>query len=121
MEERAQIVLREAGSRQIMATMKKLLVASLVSLVATNAFAVSRYDITNITCQTVQALLQTEGAAILVYRSQGVLGLPIYDRYVTGQQFCENDEVMRGARVPTVDKKYCPVKKCVASRIFRSR
>jgi len=101
--------------------MKKYLVAAAISLVASNAFAVSRYEITNVTCETVQALIKAEGSVILVYRSTGILGLPIYDRYVLGQQFCMNGEVARGAGVPTVDKKYCPVRKCVESEIFRAR
>lgn len=101
--------------------MKKYLIAAAVSLVASSAFAVSRYEITNVTCETVQALIRTEGSVILVYRSTGILGLPIYDRYVVGQQYCMTGEVVRGAGVPTVDKKYCPVKKCVESEIFRAR
>ncbi len=101
--------------------MKTVMAAAVFLLTASSAMAVTRYDVTNITCETVQALLHTEGEAILVYRSQGILGLPVYDRYVNGQQYCENDEVMRGAGVPTADMKYCPVKKCVASRIFLSR
>ena len=101
--------------------MKKYLAAAAISLVASNAFAVSRYEITNVTCETVQALIRAEGAVILVYRSSGVLSLPIYDRYVLGQQYCLGDEVVRGAGVPTADKKYCPVKRCVESEIFRSR
>ena len=68
--------------------MKKYLIAATISLFASNAFAVSRYEITNVTCETVQALIQTEGQVILVYRSQGILGLPIYDRYVKGQELC---------------------------------
>ena len=71
--------------------------------------------------ETVQALIRTEGEVILVYRSSGILGLPIYDRYVLGQQYCMSGEVARGAGVPTVDKKYCPVRKCVESEIFRAR
>lgn len=101
--------------------MKKLLLASLLSLTASNAFAVSRYEITNVTCETVQALIRAEGSVILVYRSTGILGLPIYDRYVSGQQFCDFGEVARGAGVPTADRKYCPVRKCVESEIFRAR
>ncbi len=101
--------------------MKKYLIAAAISLVASNAFAVSRYEITNVTCETVQALIRTEGEVILVYRSSGILGLPIYDRYVLGQQYCMSGEVARGAGVPTVDKKYCPVRKCVESEIFRAR
>jgi hypothetical protein len=101
--------------------MKSLLIAAAISLLASDALAVSRYEITNVTCETVQALIRTEGSVILVYRSRGVLGLPIYDRYVLSQQYCENDEVARGAGVPTMDMQYCPVRKCVASQIFRSR
>ena len=101
--------------------MKKLLLTTLIVFSATNAEAVSRYEITNVTCETVQALVRTEGSVILVYRSKGVLGLPVYDRYVLGQQYCDSGEVARGAGVPTVDREYCPVKKCVASEIFRAR
>jgi hypothetical protein len=101
--------------------MKKYLIAAAMSLVASSAFAVSRYEITNVTCETVQALIRTEGSVILVYRSKGILGLPIYDRYVLSQQYCEAGEVARGAGVPTADMKYCPVRKCVASEIFRAR
>jgi hypothetical protein len=101
--------------------MRKLLLAGVLSLAASSASAVSRYEITNVTCETVQALIRAEGSVILVYRSTGILGLPIYDRYVQGQQFCMSGEVARGAGVPTADKKYCPVRKCVESEIFRAR
>jgi hypothetical protein len=105
----------------MMKAMKKLLLTSMLCLAASGAAAVSRYEITNVTCETVQALIQAEGAVILVYRSSGILGLPVYDRYVVGQQYCSSGEVVRGAGVPTVDKKYCPVRKCVESEIFKAR
>lgn len=101
--------------------MKRLIAALLMSMAASDAFAVSRYEVTNVTCETVQALLRTEGAVILVYRSRGILGLPIYDRYVNGQQSCNADEVVRRTGVPTSDMEYCPVYKCVESQIFKSR
>jgi len=101
--------------------MKKYLITAAIAFCASDALAVSRYEITNVTCETVQALIQTEGAVILSYRSKGVLGLPIYDRYAKIQDFCLSGEVMRGAGVPTVDKKYCPVRKCVESEIFQAR
>lgn len=103
------------------APMKRLAWAALFLLSAGTAHAVTRYDITNVTCETVQALLRSEGTVILSYRSQGILGLPIYDRYVSGQESCVAGDVARGAGVPTVDKKYCPVRKCVSSQIFRSQ
>ncbi len=100
----------------------RLLLAALSTLaVPAGAHAVSRYEITNLTCESVQALIRTERSVILVYRSKGILGLPIYDRYVRGQEDCDAGEVVRGAGVPTVDKEYCPVRKCVASELFRTR
>jgi hypothetical protein len=101
--------------------MKKILLTSILCLAASHASAVSRYEITNVTCETVQALIKAEGSVILVYRSTGILGLPIYDRYVLSQQYCEGGEVVRGAGVPTSDMKYCPVRKCVESKIFKAR
>lgn len=101
--------------------MKPYLIAAAITMAATDAFAVSRYDINNVTCETVQALVHTNGEVILAYRSTGILGLPVYDRYVASQQYCNVGEVVRGAGVPTLDKKYCPVRKCVPSEIFRSR
>lgn len=97
-----------------------LLLATSLSLLATNAFAISRYDIRKMTCEEVQAVVRGEGAVILSYGSSSVLGLPIYDRYVNGQNYCASGEIVRTAGVPTLDQDYCPVKKCVASDIFVS-
>lgn len=100
---------------------KSLLLAAGLSIVAADAFAASRYDITNMTCSEVQAILQKEGEAILRYGSSRLLGLPIYDRYVSGQKFCEVGEVAAQTGVPTSDKKYCVVHKCESSSIFVAR
>jgi hypothetical protein len=101
--------------------MKLVPVVALLSLVAFEASAASRYDIATMSCAQVQALIEKDGAAILRYPSKRILSLPIYDRYVQGQKFCETGEVARGAGVPTADQKYCPVTKCVASDIFVAR
>ncbi|MBU0583363.1 MAG: hypothetical protein KKB66_12685 [Alphaproteobacteria bacterium] len=92
-----------------------------LQLVAGDAFAATRYDITNMACPEVQALVEREGAVILSYRSSSILGLPIYDLYVKNRQYCDSSQVIRRAGVPTTDKKYCPVKKCVESQIFVAR
>ena len=101
--------------------MKLVSVVALLSLVASDASAASRYDISTMTCAQVQALIERDGAAILRYPSKRILSLPIYDRYVKGQKFCETGEVASGTGVPTTDQKYCPVTKCVASDIFVAR
>ena len=101
--------------------MRQLLAAAAVSLIASDALAISRHDITNMACAAVQALIQTEGEVILSYRSTGILGLPIYDRYVKSRQYCASEEVIRRTGLPTADAKYCQVSKCVQSDIFISR
>jgi hypothetical protein len=89
-----------------------------MSSVATAAGAAARHDISKMTCDQVQAILEEEGAATLSYPSGGILGLSVYDRYVSGQSFCTNGSVAQSAGVPTADKKYCRVRKCVISDIF---
>ena len=95
--------------------------AAVVPLVASSASAATRYDITNMACSSVQALIEGEGAAILSYTSSSILGLPVYDRFVKNRNYCKNTEVTRRTGLPTTDKKYCPVYKCVESKIFEAR
>ncbi len=98
-----------------------LAVAALVSLFASNASAVTRHDITNMACSAVHALVESEGEVILAYRSSSILALPIFDRFVKNRDYCANTEITRRTGLPTTDKKYCPVYKCVESQIFLSR
>ena len=55
-------------------------IAAALSLLASDAMAISRYDPTEMSCATVQAIIVTEGAVILRYASSSVLGLPVYDQ-----------------------------------------
>lgn len=95
--------------------------AAFLSLIASDAFAVTRYDVTKMTCAEVQAQIDRDGAAILSYRSYRVIGLPIYDRFAKNQQFCPVGTVAAPAGVPTSDTKYCPVMKCFSSDRFVAR
>ena len=63
-------------------------------------------------------LVGREGEVVLRYGSTSILGLPVYDRYVSDRGRCGPGEVARTAGVPSADQKYCPVKKCVGSDIF---
>ena len=101
--------------------MKRIAIAIPLLLIAAPAWAVDRYDIAGMTCTEVQALLSKNGAAILRYPSNRSFSLPIYDRYVDSQKDCESDEVAARTGVPTADRKYCPVHKCVASSTFVAR
>jgi hypothetical protein len=85
------------------------------------ASAQERVDINGMACAEVQAVLKKDGTAILRYRSTFNLSLPRYDRYVAGQKNCAPGEIASRTGVPSTDKEYCPVYKCVESDIFVAR
>ncbi len=96
-------------------------IAAAFLLVSSDAFAISRYDPTGMTCASVQELVGREGEVILRHGSSSILGLPVYDRYVADRIRCGPAEVARTAGVPSADREYCPVKRCVESEIFVDR
>jgi hypothetical protein len=98
--------------------MRRLSMAAAMLLLASEALAISRYDPTGMACADVQETIEREGAVILRYASSSILGLPLYDRYVYNRSFCAQHEVTRTTGVPSADRRYCSVKKCVQSEIF---
>ncbi|TIR43090.1 MAG: hypothetical protein E5X64_02685 [Mesorhizobium sp.] len=104
--------------------MKTVLFAACLTLVAAEAQAISRYDPSRMACDSVRATIAREGAVILRYRSTRTPGLPLYDRYVRSQRFCNMGEVRARASVPSADTKSCIVYKCKrvdTDRRFRRR
>lgn len=81
-----------------------------LSLLSIDAQAISRYNTQSMSCARVQAVLRSEGAAILRWRSNS--GAPLYDRYVANGGYCDSDDVTRAASVPTADNRACLVLKC---------
>jgi hypothetical protein len=102
-------------------SMKRLLIAVVFWLVAFEASALTRYDIDDMTCAQIQALVAADGAATLRYKSKRYFSLPLYDTYVSGQKSCDGGEVALRSGVPSTDQKYCPVYKCVESSTFVAR
>ncbi len=99
--------------------MKKTLLAALaLSLVAFEAHAISRYEISGMSCSRVQGIVRADGAAILRYPSPRNPSLRLYDRYVAHGGFCQIDEEAAPEYVPTADTGSCPVLKC-RPRIFQ--
>jgi hypothetical protein len=92
--------------------MKTILLAACLLLVAAEAQAASRYDPTRMSCDRVQATIARQGAVILRYQSTRVPGLPLYDRYVRDERFCNAGEVRSRAYVPSADTKSCAVYVC---------
>jgi hypothetical protein len=101
--------------------MVKFVFALALLLVAADASAQERHEIGGMSCAEVQTILKDEGRAILRYRSSFNLSLPLYDLYVSGQKQCGNEEVAVRKGVPTTDRDYCPVYRCVESKIFVAR
>jgi len=63
------------------------------------------------TCAEVQDAVQSDCIAIL-YRKAFAAGVPIYDRYVASQSFCQPGQATIKETVPTADPKSCRVSKC---------
>ena len=102
--------------------MKRIAIALPILLAAVaDAAAISRYDIGGISCAKVKGIIQSEGAAILRYRSQHNPALTLYDRYVKDGRYCESGEIATRTGVPTADSNYCPLRKCIQNEIFDLR
>jgi hypothetical protein len=71
------------------------------------------------TCANVQAVIESQGAAILRYRSSS--GATLYDRFVKDRSYCQPSETTAAASVPTADRNASPVRKCIASSAENSR
>lgn len=95
-------------------TMKtKLALALTLTLASANAYAISRYNSQDMSCNRAQSLVSDQGAVILHYSSSGDPGLPLYDRFVSDERFCGYDEYAKLSGVPTRDDASCPVLSCV--------
>lgn len=96
--------------------MKTALIVLATLAVTSQAHAISRYNSESLTCGEAQAIVATEGAAILRYQSQRNPSLTLYDRYVAHDGFCRMDEYAITAWVPTADTGACPVYTCEQRR-----
>lgn len=95
--------------------MIKLLIASTVIAAASAipANAIERYNIQDLTCNQVHAILNQQGAAILRYPAPNGSGRTLYDRYVRDPVVCvgQGDHAIERT-VPVRDTKACPTFSC---------
>lgn len=88
-----------------------LIAATLLTSTASGpALAISRYNSTGMTCESVQRTIAREGAAI--FRYKGRTGATLYDRYVADERFCAGGEFAKSGTIPTRDTSACPVRHC---------
>lgn len=81
-------------------------------LAAVPAQAISRYNSLSMSCARIQAVIRSEGAVILRYVSARNPSLPLFDRYVANDGFCDFGEYAQVAWVPASDTPSCPVMSC---------
>lgn len=92
--------------------MRKFILALCITAVSFPALAIQRYNVQSMSCARVQAAVNSEGAAILRYRSARNPSLPLYDRYVRNGSYCDPSRYAKRSYVPTRDNNRCPVLKC---------
>ncbi len=85
-----------------------------LALSAGAAQAISRYDSTKLSCARIQAIIDSQGAAIMRYPSTRVRGLVLYDRYVRNGALCMVGEAATLRYIPAADTKRCPVYACAS-------
>jgi hypothetical protein len=90
--------------------MKSVMLALGIALVASDAYAISRYNSLSRSCQEVQGIIVRDGAAIMRY--SGRTGVPLYGRYVADNRFCESSTRAEWRSIPTKDTPNCPVLEC---------
>ncbi len=82
-------------------------------LLSCEALAIERYQADSMSCASVAAAVDRDGAAILRYRAPNNPSLQLYDRYVRDDRFCSRTQRAKTVSVPARDTRSCQVRKCV--------
>jgi len=100
------------------AQLKSLAIAFFLLAMTVDAFAISRRDVSNMSCQQTQALVRSEGEVILRFRSPRNRSAVLYDRYVSDGRYCGSGEQLTRASASSADNEYCPLRKCADIEMF---
>ena len=82
-------------------TRQLLMLTSAFCLVASAAFAQDRPLSEGMSCASAKRLVARRGAVVLY------TGRDTYDRYVSNQGYCQREQTVQPARVPTADNPQC--------------
>ena len=94
--------------------MRKLVTTALVLIISTSSsYAISRHNSQSLSCDSVHAIIDREGAAIMRYQSRRNPGLTLFDRFVSNAAFCDTEKYPVPATIPTADTNRCEVFRCV--------
>jgi hypothetical protein len=81
-----------------------------IALLPLEAQAISRYNSTSMSCAKVRAIVRSEGAVIMRWRSSR--GVQRYGRFVAHDGFCPSAEIAEWSYIPSADRSSCPVYEC---------
>ncbi|MEX0344048.1 MAG: hypothetical protein AB3N20_03930 [Rhizobiaceae bacterium] len=94
--------------------MRKLLVTMcVITLTSTASHAISRHNSQSLSCDSIHAIIEAEGAAIMRYQSRRNPGLTLFDRYVRNGAFCDTEKYPVAASIPAADTDRCVVYRCI--------
>lgn len=93
-------------------------VAACLSLASSDALAIVRYMVHDMTCAQVQEAVKRDGVAILY--QQGKSGVMLYDRFVADASFCTTGFSAARETISAADTGDCRVTKCIDKDRFGS-
>jgi hypothetical protein len=91
--------------------MRTLLLALGLTLLAGDAYAISRYNSSGMSCDQVRATIWRDGAAIVRYRSART-GAQLFGRYVRDDYFCATSMRAEIVYITAADTPSCLVWEC---------
>lgn len=98
----------------------KFLATTLVMIAAASpCLAMSTLISTQLSCPTIHAEVNRQGAVLLRYRSKNPAAIVIYDRVVSDPEKCKGSGFGERSYFPSADGKPCAVWTCAASTDLR--
>jgi hypothetical protein len=94
----------------------RLAVAFVLCLCCSEADAIVRYLVKDMSCTEVHRALERDGVAILYRRGQ--TGSVLYDRFVEDGSFCQRGDSTAVEQIAVADTDNCKVEKCISARRF---
>jgi hypothetical protein len=100
----------------------KLLTATVSALLVTGgASALDRYDVTKMSCDEMQAALESSDGALLQHTSKRVPGMLLYGIYAADPPVCKGGQTAVRRNIPASDSSTCPVPQCADNSRSMSR
>ncbi len=94
--------------------MRAITIITLIFAFTTTAsHAISRHNSQSLSCDSIHAIINAEGAAIMRYQSTRNPGLTLFDRYVRNGAFCDTEKYPVAATIPAADTNRCVVYRCI--------